>query len=92
LKGSANKEARFFPKGIARKVFESSYFLCIEVFEQSQFSNEIRVAINVGPNATRVLKRLGYDEKRLRGVPCAAVRETFEFIFWTPLTFPDYSA
>jgi hypothetical protein len=58
----------------------------------SIFSSELGAAIHVGPNVTRVLQRRGFDEKRLRGVPCTAVRETFDFVFWTPLTFPDYSA
>ncbi|KAH8691269.1 hypothetical protein BGW36DRAFT_419792 [Talaromyces proteolyticus] len=45
----------------------------VDIFEQSNFSNELGAAIHVGPNATRALSSLGYDPARLRGVQCSGM-------------------
>ncbi|KAH9880160.1 hypothetical protein J1614_002186 [Plenodomus biglobosus] len=38
----------------------------VELYERSNFSNEVGAAINVGPNAAPVLKALGFDFKGAR--------------------------
>ncbi|KAK3364620.1 hypothetical protein B0T25DRAFT_470872 [Lasiosphaeria hispida] len=46
----------------------------VEVFERSQFKNEIGAAISVPPNATRVLDHWGFDFARAGAVPNQASR------------------
>ena len=40
----------------------------VEVFEQSQFKNEVGAAITITPNGTRVLNHWGFDHEKARGV------------------------
>lgn len=46
----------------------------IQMFEKSSFRHEIGAAINVCPNASRVLLPWGFDPKRARLVTCRSVR------------------
>ncbi|KAK0725912.1 hypothetical protein B0H67DRAFT_681144 [Lasiosphaeris hirsuta] len=46
----------------------------VEVFERSQFKNEIGAAISVPPNAARVLDHWGFDRERAGAVPNQASR------------------
>ena len=36
----------------------------VQLYERSQFANEVGAAIHVGPNADLVLQMLGFDHKR----------------------------
>jgi salicylate hydroxylase len=40
----------------------------VEVFEQSQFKNEVGAAITITPNGTRVLDYWGFDHGKAGGV------------------------
>jgi salicylate hydroxylase len=44
-----------------------------QVFEKSQFKNEIGAALNVCPNATRLLSDYGFDFTRTGSVPVKQV-------------------
>lgn len=41
----------------------------VEMFERSEFKNEIGAAITVTPNATLVLDRWGFDKEKAAGLP-----------------------
>ncbi|KIM94740.1 hypothetical protein OIDMADRAFT_45659 [Oidiodendron maius Zn] len=43
----------------------------VELYERSQFSNEVGAAINLGPNAGPVLEALGFDHERARTMSVA---------------------
>jgi salicylate hydroxylase len=48
-----------------------------QVFEKSRFKNEIGAAINVCPNATRLLTSYGFDFARTGSVPVEQVGTSF---------------
>ncbi|KAI1330404.1 FAD/NAD(P)-binding domain-containing protein [Xylariaceae sp. FL0255] len=59
----------------------------VDIYESSGFLNEIGAAVGLGPNATRVLQRLGCDMKQLHAVERTGMRyyvngklETFQGI------------
>lgn len=46
----------------------------VEIFEQSEFKNEVGAAITITPNGTLVLKHWGFDFERARAVESKQVR------------------
>lgn len=47
-----------------------------EVFEQSQFKNEVGAAITVTPNGVLVLKKWGFDFEKAKAIEGTQVRHT----------------